>query len=150
MLFRSPATRAALLDEGLVIAKAVWSGEKYEHTGAHFSVRLPQSTPAAHRIPVWLASSGRSAAVVRRAAGHDGIFPNPGDHTPTPAEVTALRDRVPGDIAIAGNASLAWPAPPKVDVRALAEAGTTWWLESLIHFDPLALSQEIVDAGPRF
>jgi len=24
----------------------------------------------------------------------------------------------------------------------------TWWLESLIHFDPLGLSLEIVDAGP--
>lgn len=31
---------------------------------------------------------------------------------------------------------------------ALAGAGMTWWMESLIHFDPLELSLEIVDAGP--
>jgi hypothetical protein len=24
----------------------------------------------------------------------------------------------------------------------------TWWLESLIHFDPLELSTPVVDAGP--
>ena len=24
----------------------------------------------------------------------------------------------------------------------------TWWLESLIHFDPLELSMTVVDAGP--
>jgi hypothetical protein len=35
-----------------------------------------------------------------------------------------------------------------VDLGALAQAGTTWWMESLIHFDPLDLSLRIVDAGP--
>ena len=31
----------------------------------------------------------------------------------------------------------------------LAAAGMTWWLESLIHFDPLELSMAVVDAGPH-
>jgi hypothetical protein len=35
-----------------------------------------------------------------------------------------------------------------VDLGALAQAGMTWWMESLIHFDPLDLSLRIVDAGP--
>jgi hypothetical protein len=35
-----------------------------------------------------------------------------------------------------------------VDLKGLAEAGMTWWLESLIHFDPLDLSMAVVDAGP--
>ncbi|MEV4313557.1 hypothetical protein [Actinocrispum sp. NPDC049592] len=30
----------------------------------------------------------------------------------------------------------------------LHEAGMTWWMESLIHFDPLELSMHVVDAGP--
>ena len=47
-----------------------------------------------------------------------------------------------------GNASPAWPEPVTVGLGALAGAGMTWWMESLIHFDPLELSLEIVDAGP--
>ena len=49
---------------------------------------------------------------------------------------------------MAGNASPAWPEPVTVDLGALAGAGMTWWMESLIHLDPLELSLEIVDAGP--
>jgi hypothetical protein len=33
-------------------------------------------------------------------------------------------------------------------LAALAQAGMTWWMESLIHLGPLELSREIVDAGP--
>ena len=49
---------------------------------------------------------------------------------------------------MAGNASPAWQEPPGADLGALAKAGMTWWMESLIHFDPLDLSLRIVDAGP--
>lgn len=48
----------------------------------------------------------------------------------------------------AGNASPAWQEDKNVDLRGLAEAGMTWRLESLIHFDPLELSMAVVDAGP--
>ena len=50
--------------------------------------------------------------------------------------------------SLPGNASPAWNEPTKVDGAGLTEAGMTWWMESLIHFDPLELSLEIVDAGP--
>ena len=52
------------------------------------------------------------------------------------------------DVAVAGNASPAWQEPVTADLAGLAQAGMTWWMESLIHFDPLELSLEIVDAGP--
>jgi hypothetical protein len=51
-------------------------------------------------------------------------------------------------IAVAGNASPAWAEPATVDLGALAQADMIWWMESLIHFDPLDLSLRIVDAGP--
>jgi hypothetical protein len=35
-----------------------------------------------------------------------------------------------------------------VDIAGLTRVGMTWWLESLIHFDPLELSLDVVDAGP--
>jgi len=94
---------------------------------------------------------------MRRAAACDGIFPIWGNRILAPDEVAGLltalrRAGLPEgrtfDIAVAGNASPAWQEPVTVDLAGLAQAGMTWWMESLIHFDPLELSLEIVDAGP--
>ena len=152
-----PRDRSAMLSEGLEVARAVWSGRAYRHDGDHYHVTLDQGAPAPHAIPVWMASSARHPRVVRRAAGCDGIFPLTGGHLLFPAELTeilaalhdaGLPDDRPFDVAVAGNASPAWPEPVTVDLGALAGAGMTWWMESLIHLDPLELSLEIVDAGP--
>ena len=35
-----------------------------------------------------------------------------------------------------------------MDLRGLTEAGMRWWMESLIHFDPIELSMHVVDTGP--
>ncbi len=149
--------RAAALDEALDIVRGVWSGDPLDHSGVHYDVHLPAGEPEPHRIPVWIASSTRRPAVLRRAAGYDGIFPI-SDHTLRADEVAEIVQALGGDgvlsedydVAVSGNASLAWerPNPDGVDLTALAEAGATWWMESLIHFDPLPLSLEVVDAGP--
>ena len=150
--------RAGMLDEGLEVIRAVWSGEPQDHTGTHYHVHLEAAEPEPHPIPVWIASSTRHPLVIRRAARSDGIFPI-SNHTLRPEEVAdiveALRHAgMSGghrhDIVVSGNASAAWerPNPDGVDLIAMAEAGATWWLESLVHVDPLALSLRIVDAGP--
>lgn len=147
-----------MLDEGLGILRAVWSGQRLDHTGAHYAVNLEPVEPEPHPIPLWIASSTRHPRVLRRAVNHDGIFPI-SDHTLTPEEVADLVEMVRAagvpadrryDVVLAGNASPAWdrPNPDGVDLIALVEAGVTWWMESLIHFDPLELSLEVVDAGP--
>jgi alkanesulfonate monooxygenase SsuD/methylene tetrahydromethanopterin reductase-like flavin-dependent oxidoreductase (luciferase family) len=150
-------TRSAMLRDGLDVVRAIWSGQPGRHDGPHYQVALDAAPPEPYPIPIWMASSGGHPAVLRRAASCDGIFPNPAGHTLTPDEVADTRAALhraglpagrPFDVAIAGNASPAWPEPPTVDLSGLAEAGMTWWLESLIHFDPLELSLEIVDAGP--
>jgi alkanesulfonate monooxygenase SsuD/methylene tetrahydromethanopterin reductase-like flavin-dependent oxidoreductase (luciferase family) len=144
--------RAAKLTEGLAVMRAMWAGEAVDHDGDHYRVHLAATDPEPHRIPVWLASSTNHPNVLRRAATCDGIFPNPGDHRMTPEEVAELVPALPADrefdVAITGNASPAWDDPGKVDLRGLRDAGMTWWLESLIHFDPLDLSMHVVDAGP--
>jgi alkanesulfonate monooxygenase SsuD/methylene tetrahydromethanopterin reductase-like flavin-dependent oxidoreductase (luciferase family) len=152
-----PSVRAAMLTEGLDVMRAMWAGAAIRHKGPHYRVRLPATDPEPHRIPVWVASSTNHPKVIRRAAGCDGIFPNPDDHVLTPDEVAAVvralhdagvpTDR-PFDVAVRGNASPAWQEPIGIDLAGLAQAGMTWWLESLIHFDPLDLSMEVVDAGP--
>jgi alkanesulfonate monooxygenase SsuD/methylene tetrahydromethanopterin reductase-like flavin-dependent oxidoreductase (luciferase family) len=152
------AVRASMLTEGLDIVRAMWSGDAVVHDGPHYRVTLEATTPEPHPIPIWMASSTHNPNVVRRAATCDGIFPH-SDHTMTPDDVAEVisalhqagrSDDHPYDVAIAGNASAAWevPNPDNVDLRGLADAGATWWMESLIHFDPLEQSLEIVDAGP--
>jgi hypothetical protein len=100
-----------------------------------------------------VASSTGHPRVLRRAARCDGIFPNPGDHRPGPEEISgtlhAVRPQArPFDVAVAGNAAPGWEEPHDVDLAGLAAAGVTWWMESLIHFDPLELTMKVVDAGP--
>ncbi|WNV89212.1 LLM class flavin-dependent oxidoreductase [Umezawaea sp. Da 62-37] len=147
-----PKVRASMLDESLDIMRAMWSGNPHHHNGTHYHVNLPRSAPEPHPIPIWAASSTNNPAVLRRAKTCDGIFPNPEDHTMSPEDVatvaTALQPTGNFDIAVAGNASHAWEDPKNIDLTGLAKAGMTWWMESLIHFDPLELSLEVVDAGP--
>ncbi len=149
-------TRAAMVDEGIDIMRAVWGGTPYRHAGAHYEVHLDAGRPEPHPIPVWIACSTPHRGVLARAAENDGIFAI-SDHTLRPDEVAAIADATPAgtpgrpfDVVVSGNASHAWerPNPDGVDLDALAGAGATWWLESLVHFDPLGLSLEVVDAGP--
>lgn len=151
------ATRSTMLAEGLELMRAMWAGEAIEHSGRHYQVSLAATEPEPHRIPVWMASSANHPRVISRAAGCDGIFPNPDDHELIPEEIADIHQALhraglpadrPFDIAVRGNASPAWQEDKNVDLKGLAEAGMTWWLESLIHFDPLELSMAVVDAGP--
>jgi alkanesulfonate monooxygenase SsuD/methylene tetrahydromethanopterin reductase-like flavin-dependent oxidoreductase (luciferase family) len=123
--------RAAMLDEGIDVVRSMWPGG-----------------------PIWVAAGPHPAAgVVRRARAAEGAFVI-ADHLLTPDEVARFVRAVghpgPFDVAVAGNASRAWevPNPSGADLAALADAGATWWMESLIHFDPLEQSLAVVDAGP--
>ncbi|WP_433580357.1 LLM class flavin-dependent oxidoreductase [Nocardia brasiliensis] len=149
--------RAARYDEGLEIVRAVWSGRAYRQAGPHYTVDLPETVPHSYRIPIWVGCSTSSPKIMRRAAGCDGIFPLIEGRTLTPKDLSTVVTAVastgrnadrPFDFVVAGNASPAWHEPISVDLDGLADAGMTWWLESLMHFDPLELSLEIVDAGP--
>jgi alkanesulfonate monooxygenase SsuD/methylene tetrahydromethanopterin reductase-like flavin-dependent oxidoreductase (luciferase family) len=149
-------TLSAMYDEGLEVVRGVWSGRPFRHDGQHYHVTLGEGVPDPHPVPVWASLTGHPR-VMRRAAGCDGIFPIRENRILAPDEVVGLltelrRAGLPEgrafDIAVAGNASPAWQEPVTADLAGLAEAGLTWWMESLIHFDPLELSLEIVDAGP--
>ena len=152
------ATRSTMLDEALEVVRSVWAGRSHGPDGNHYSVDLAQVPPDPFRIPVWMASSSRHRRVLERAAGCDGIFPI-SVHTLDPDGLSQIvhalrRAGAPlgrdFDVIVSGNASSAWerPNPDNVDLAGLANEGATWWLESLIHFDPLELSLEVIDAGP--
>jgi alkanesulfonate monooxygenase SsuD/methylene tetrahydromethanopterin reductase-like flavin-dependent oxidoreductase (luciferase family) len=152
--FSEPATtdaaRAALLDEGLDIVTALWSGERVTYAGEHLTVHEVLQMPRPRqqpRIPIWCAAVWPHRAPLRRAARWDGVVPV---GQLTPADVAALRDVVdehrtsstPFDVALPTSAASS---------GALAEydaAGVTWWLVSLHASHDLATVHAQVDAGP--
>ncbi|MFP5577581.1 MAG: LLM class flavin-dependent oxidoreductase [Acidimicrobiia bacterium] len=155
---RSRPIRSRMLDEGLAIMRSMWVGDAVTRGEGEYEVDLPAEDPEPHRIPIWVASSTRHPRLVSRAVRCDGIFPI-SDHTLEPDEVAGIVDALhaagldqnqPYDVVVSGNASTAWekPNPDGVDLSAIADAGATWWMESLMHFDPLELSAEVIDAGP--
>jgi len=153
----SAAVRSEMFGEAIGIVRAMWAGRAGDHCGRHYQVTLKEDAPVTHSIPVWIASSALGPAAIKRAAEADGIFPNPADRELTPVDVSNIVAAVreagrPAersfDIAVRGNASPALPDPRPVPLAELADAGMTWWLETLIHFDPLELSMKITEAGP--
>lgn len=150
--------RSSMLDDALDIMRAMWAGSAHAPGGENYRVDIPSAAAEPYPIPVWMASSTRHRRVIERAARCDGIFPI-SDHTLRPEELASIVEALrhvgvapedPYDVAVSGNASPAWerPNPDGADLGAIAEAGATWWMESLMHFDPLDLSLQVVDAGP--
>jgi alkanesulfonate monooxygenase SsuD/methylene tetrahydromethanopterin reductase-like flavin-dependent oxidoreductase (luciferase family) len=138
-----PRVRGAMLDEGLDVLAGLWTGEPFSYAGAHYRVQHAHFRPAPvqqPRIPVWVGGFWPHKGPMRRAARWDGVFPlfefaggGPPDDT------AALRDAVayvlsqrtsgaPFDVIYNGHT----PTPAHTDyVRAIADAGATWWLEIL-------------------
>ncbi|NUR27478.1 MAG: TIGR03619 family F420-dependent LLM class oxidoreductase, partial [Catenulispora sp.] len=152
--FDDPAdtpTRAARLDEGLDLLTALWTGERVDHHGLHYTVDnvALAPRPVQERVPVWI--GGHSSGAMRRAAQWDGWIAGgddeDGNMVMSPAKVAEhvqrLR-RLRGDADPSGAADPVGAAEPfevalvgvsepddAVMVRAYADAGVTWWLEHI-------------------
>jgi alkanesulfonate monooxygenase SsuD/methylene tetrahydromethanopterin reductase-like flavin-dependent oxidoreductase (luciferase family) len=131
-------TRAAMLDEGLEVLAALWSGEAVTHHGAHYTVDdvtfLPRPIQVP-RIPVWIAATVGHERPLRRAARWDGVHPvkygPDGEDLPlTPEDVASMfadvrRFRTEAGLPEAGLAEAglpgAQPAGAPFDVVALGE-----------------------------
>lgn len=120
-------TRGAMLDEGLEVLRAAWTGQRVDHRGEHYVVDgltlLP--TPAqAGGPPVWVAARYGNPRPLRRAAAHQGVFPIGVEDPDQLAEVVAATGGArPGfDVAVGG--------PPGTDEDGFAAAGATWWMTS--------------------
>jgi alkanesulfonate monooxygenase SsuD/methylene tetrahydromethanopterin reductase-like flavin-dependent oxidoreductase (luciferase family) len=154
-----PKVRAAKLDEGLAIVGGLWSGRPTTLSGEYYraeDVTLAPTPVQRPRIPIWIGGDSRPA--LRRAARWDGWITTGvfhGEVSTSPEEIaTSLayvrEHRVadePFDVAVTGRtlgaADTSWP-------RELAEAGATWWLESLDpeERDPSALLARLAEGPP--
>ncbi len=145
-----PRARARLLDEGLDLLLALWSGEPVDHLGEAYTVDgfafrpPPVQQP---RIPVWVAARYPHRIPVRRAARYDGLFPIDLD---APAQLAELLGVVDDHRQLGtGHFDVAVVAPPDGRPAEFEEAGATWWLQG---FDPFTVTaaevRSVIAAGP--
>ena len=146
--------RARLLDEGLDVLRALWSGERVDHRGAHFTVDGVTLAPApATPPPIWV--GGNAPPALRRAARFDGWIANSVDiaaMTLAPEEVAAklaVIEAARRTVAPFAAVVMGYSEPGDAALRrSYAAAGATWWLEGLHDVRaPLEEALERVRAG---
>lgn len=128
--------RAELMDECLDIVTGLWNGQPYEFGGKHYTVG-PTEFPTIGRVvqqprvPIWCVGALGHDKSMRRALRWDGLLPQVIEdgkgRQPTLDEIAGLRSQLgdrPYDIVIEGEQQQHSPA-------AWADAGATWWIESL-------------------
>ena len=139
--------RGDILDEGVELLSALWSGEPVEHRGAQFTadgVRFrprPQQRP---RIPLWFAARGGSRRPVRRAARWDGLFPV----DTTPDQLEAMVELVVAERGSLDGFDVATLAMPGIDIDDLARRGATWAMWSFLPGEPAVDVLAAIEAGP--
>lgn len=148
-----PAIRAEMLDEGLAVLRALWSGEEVRHRGRHYTVDgvTLAPLPVQERLPIWI--GGNAGPSLRRAARWDGWIADsfgPRGLKLSPDDVArsldviraARQSEAPFAVASLGESD-------KGDSHAYAHAGVQWWLEN-VNDGRGSLQQmlELVGAGP--
>ena len=159
-------TRAERLDEGLEILTGLWSGEPFGYEGKHYRFEEMTFLPPPvqrPRIPIWVVGAWPRERSMERAARYDGLMPSKRGPDGsfgaplTPGDIREMRtwladrlpDGAPFDIILEGETPADDPAAAAGQVRPLADAGATWWLEGLWDAmgDPDRL-RERIEAGP--
>ncbi len=149
--------RAELLDDDLAILDRAFSGETFSYQGTHHVVEdlriLPRPVQRP-RVPIWVVGAWPSDRSMGRAARWDGVVVQlRGDRamqTPGPEDIAALsrwvaerRDAAasssPFDVVVQGVLPDDGSAAAD-QVRALEDAGGTWWIES--RWDPETATPE--------
>ena len=136
--------RAERLDETLQILVGLWTGEPFGFSGQHYRFRPMAFKPTPiqqPRIPIWVVGAWPRPKSMKRAAKWDGVIPSISAdpfRSVTPDEVREIREWLVthrtdpgiGEIVIEGVSPGDDPAWVDSELRPLAEAGATWWIES--------------------
>jgi alkanesulfonate monooxygenase SsuD/methylene tetrahydromethanopterin reductase-like flavin-dependent oxidoreductase (luciferase family) len=154
------AARVSRLDEGLVLVDRFLRGDTIDHAGPSYVLRGAAVGPAPiqrPRPPIWI--GGMRPGALRRAARYDGwiavaVAEDGSGMNLAPDGLAGMVDRLQRervddngacDVAVFG---LTDPSDPG-RVAEYAEAGATWWLESLsLMRGSIDQLLAIVDAGP--
>lgn len=159
--------RAERLDEALDILKLAWQGEPFSYAGTHYRVDdlVFQPRPVNGDIPVWVVGAWPSRRSVGRAVRYEGIIPEliGRDLTESPIDLDDMRkvttwvrnhrtgtepfDQVTWGVTANGDSDVA-----RTQVEACADAGATWWIESMWDDDGIPfdhLKRRIEQGPPR-
>jgi alkanesulfonate monooxygenase SsuD/methylene tetrahydromethanopterin reductase-like flavin-dependent oxidoreductase (luciferase family) len=142
-------TRAELVDECLDVVTGLWTGQPFSYSGRHYRI-APTSFPTIGatvqqpRVPIWCVGAIDRPRSMQRALRWDGLLPQVVGGDPVTLEQiekirAELGDRA-YDIVIEGEGSQHSPA-------AWAEAGATWWIESM--WGAMNESQPVLAAEDR-
>ncbi len=141
--------RAELLDEGLEILTGLWKGQPFNYTGKHYQVQETQFYPPPPpvqqpRIPIWVGGAWPRVKSMQRAMCYDGLLPakinpdgslveiKPEDLRQMKAFIDENRlEQTPFDIVWEGKTPVDDPKQAAALVQPWAEAGATWWIESM-------------------
>lgn len=148
--------RAELLDEGLTVLRGLWRGQPFSHDGTHYRITPSEFPTIGHTareggVPIWCVGALGSKRSMDRARACDGLLPQVvEDGVARQCTLDELRtieaptDR-PFDIVVEGSRTEHSPA-------AWAEAGATWWVESMwgamSDTDPVGAAMERLRGGP--
>ncbi len=149
--------RAELLDECLEIMCGLWNGQPFEFDGTHYQVRSTEFPTIGHtaqepRVPIWCVGALGRPKSMRRALRWDGVIPQVLDGEEVRQanldEVRALRAEI-GDRNVDIIVEGAWI---EHSPAAYAEAGATWWIESMwdaiSEHSPVAAAYDHLRQGP--
>ena len=158
--------RAELLDEGLAVLNGLWSGGPFSFEGEHFrldDVTYSPSPCQRPRIPVWVVGAWPRPKSMRRVVQWDGLIPYKLDGTDdptTPDDIRAMKAWIDARRTATTPFDIVWeddtpgddPAAPAEIVQPWADAGVTWWLESVWNAPRTAAGiagmRERIAAGP--
>jgi alkanesulfonate monooxygenase SsuD/methylene tetrahydromethanopterin reductase-like flavin-dependent oxidoreductase (luciferase family) len=132
--------RAELLDEGLELLAALWTGEPVHFTGRHYRVdglRLAATPVQQPRIPIWIGGDVLLPGVRARVARWDGSCAYKGSPTAEwrdmgPDDVARIRSAAgarPFDVCVGGRQRAEDWDREREHIRSVAAAGATWWCE---------------------
>ena len=136
--------RAEMLDEGLDVLQALWSGERVAHAGRHYRIDGARFLPRPvqrPRIPVWVGGTLPKRKPMSRAARWDGAVPITWADgrlaRPSVVQIASVRDQIVGERGHLESFDIAvWaevaedPAAVAGEFAAYADAGATWWIET--------------------
>lgn len=152
--------RGVMLDEGLDVLTAAWSGAEVRHRGPHYVLDGLSVLPRPVQRPwppIWVAMRYGTRAPLRRAARYDGVFPigvdSPDMLHEIVTEVQSLRRQRNADfldIEISESFDVVISGSPGRDWRPYEDAGATW---SLVSFSPYDVTEaavrDVIHRGPQ-
>jgi alkanesulfonate monooxygenase SsuD/methylene tetrahydromethanopterin reductase-like flavin-dependent oxidoreductase (luciferase family) len=163
-------TRAAMLDEGIDLIKALWAGD-LQYEGQHYTVDLTSRhdlasgspAKATHKSPIWVVGAWNRPKSMRRVLRADGLLPvamdDNGFRTTTPADIEDMLAwlRANGgsgpdfDVVMEGETPADDNDKAREIVQPWAAAGCNWWLDSrwsVTDGDAATVVRQRIEAGP--